>query len=91
MNASARAVEESLFALNHQAAFSSSGSAGILADSGLTDCSCVSRWEDFTRFVVRGSPVLIVLALLGRKGTRILVALATVAMAFDCVMIDMMQ
>jgi len=55
------------------------------------DWSCVSRFETFTRLVLRSTPVLLLLALLGRKGTRLLTALAALAMAYDCIMIDMMR
>src|ERR1700738_4394043 len=53
------------------------------------DWSCVVRWESFTRFVLRSTPVLIVLGFLGRKGTQIFAVLSVLAMAFDCVLIDM--
>ena len=56
----------------------------------LGDWSCVARWRSFTRVVVRGSPFMILLAILGRKGTRILAALTVLAIDFDCIMVDMM-
>jgi hypothetical protein len=51
---------------------------------------CVAKWRSFTGYVVRLSPVLLVLASFGRKGTRIISALLVLATAFDCVLVDMM-
>jgi hypothetical protein len=56
----------------------------------LGDWSCVARWRSFTRFVIQCSLFVILLALLGRKGTRIPTALAVVAIDFDCLLVDMM-
>ena len=56
----------------------------------LGDWSCVDRWRSFTRIVIRTSPLLILLALLGQRGTRILGTLTVLAIDFDCVMVDMM-
>jgi len=53
------------------------------------DWSCVSRWESFTRVVVRSSPVLILLGVLGYRKTRVLMVLCVLTIAFDCVMYDM--
>ncbi len=53
------------------------------------DWSCVSRWESFTRVVVRSSPLLILLGVLGYRKTRVLMVLCVLAIAFDCVMYDM--
>jgi hypothetical protein len=61
---------------------------GCNADLG--DWSCVIRWRAFARSMLRITPFAILLALLGRKGTRILTALAAAAIAYDCVLVDMM-
>ncbi len=56
----------------------------------LGDWSCVARWRTFTRFVIRCSPFMILLALLGRKRMRIFAALTVLAIDFDCLQVDMM-
>jgi hypothetical protein len=56
----------------------------------LGDWSGVARWRSFTRFVIQCSLFVILLALFGRKGTRIPTALAVVAIDFDCLLVDMM-
>ncbi|HEY2820740.1 MAG TPA: hypothetical protein VGJ06_06840 [Candidatus Acidoferrum sp.] len=49
---------------------------------------CVARWLSFTRIILFTVPVLVILAFLGRKGTRMFVALSIVATALDCVAIS---
>lgn len=51
---------------------------------------CVARWREFTRIILITVPVLVPLAFLGRKGTRMLVALSAVGIALDCVAVSMM-
>jgi hypothetical protein len=51
---------------------------------------CVGRWRSFSGVVVRLTPVFLTLAVVGRKGTRILSILWVIAINFDCLMIDMM-
>jgi hypothetical protein len=52
--------------------------------------SRVITWRSFAGTVVRLTPVVIVLVLLGAKRTRILTIVSGLAIAFDCVLIDMM-
>jgi hypothetical protein len=52
--------------------------------------SCVAKWRTFTRLVVQAAPAFLLLAILGRKGTRILSILWIIAMNFDCLMVDLM-
>src|SRR5579872_1216104 len=52
--------------------------------------ACVAKWRSFSSLVVRASPAFLLLAILGRKGTRILSILWIVTVNFDCIMIDMM-
>jgi hypothetical protein len=59
-------------------------------NADLGDWSCVIRWRSFSGFVIRFSPIMILLALFGRKGTRILGALTVLAIDFDCILVDMM-
>jgi hypothetical protein len=59
-------------------------------NADLGDWSCVIRWRSFAGIVIRSSPVMILLALFGRKGTRILGALTVLAIDFDCILVDMM-
>jgi hypothetical protein len=59
------------------------------ADRG--DWSCVGRWLSFAGPVVRGTPVLILLGILGTARVRIFVVLCSLAIAFDCVLVDMMR
>jgi len=56
----------------------------------LGDWSCVVRWRAFTGVIVKITPAAILLAFLGRKGTRIPTALAALAIAYDCIQVDMM-
>ena len=51
---------------------------------------CVARWRFFSAFVVRLTPLFLMLATIGRKGTRILSVLWVIAVNFDCLMVDMM-
>jgi hypothetical protein len=51
---------------------------------------CVARWRDFTWIIFVTVPVLVPLAFLGRKETRMLVALSTVGVALDCLAVSMM-
>jgi hypothetical protein len=59
-------------------------------NADLGDWSCVIRWRAFASLVLKITPFAILLAFLGRKGTRILTALAAAAIAYDCVLVDMM-
>jgi hypothetical protein len=62
----------------------------IPCDVDLYGWACVARWQSFTRVIIKIVPIFILLALLGRKGTRILAALSVLAIAYDCLLIDMM-
>jgi hypothetical protein len=53
------------------------------ADQG--DWSCVIRWENFTRIVVRATPVFLILKALE------LCVVSVLAIAFDCILIEMMR
>jgi hypothetical protein len=57
-------------------------------DSG--DWSCVIRWRAFTRIIMLVTPFLLVSGLFARKGTRIATLCTALAIAFDCLMFDMM-
>src|SRR6266850_4087074 len=59
-------------------------------NADLGDWSCVVRWRSFAGLVIRSSPVMILLALFGEKGTQILGALTVLAIDFDCILVDMM-
>lgn len=59
-------------------------------NADLGDWSCVVRWRSFTGLVIRFSPIMILVALFGRKGTRILGTLTVLAIDFDCILVDMM-
>src|SRR5260370_17234277 len=50
---------------------------------------CVAKWRAFSAGVVRVSPLFLVLAAFGKRGTRILSVLWVIAINFDCLMIDM--
>jgi hypothetical protein len=63
---------------------------GYSCDAGAGDWSCGITWRSFAGTVVRLTPLFIVLALLGAKRTRILTIVSGLAIAFDCVLIDMM-
>jgi len=51
---------------------------------------CVAKWRSFSAAVIKLTPLFLVLAVFGRKGTRILLFCWTLAVAFDCLMVDMM-
>lgn len=52
--------------------------------------SCVATWRSFSALVVRTTPLFILLAAVGRKGTRILSILWVIAINFDCIVIDVL-
>jgi hypothetical protein len=52
--------------------------------------SCVAKWRSFSGLVVRSTPLFLLLATVGRKGTRILSMLWVLAVNFDCIMVDVM-
>jgi hypothetical protein len=52
--------------------------------------SCVARWRSFSAIVVRSTPVFLLLASAGRKGTRIMSILWVLAINFDCIMVDVL-
>jgi hypothetical protein len=54
------------------------------------DWSCVIRWRAFTRIILLVTPFLLVVGLFARKGTRIATLCTALAIAFDCLMFDMM-
>src|ERR1700731_955978 len=62
----------------------------IPCDVGRYGWGCVARWRSFSGSVVRVAPLFIILAALGRRGTRILSVLWIIAVKFDCLMVDMM-
>jgi len=51
---------------------------------------CVAKWRSFSAGVIKLTPLFLVLAVFGRKGTRILLFCWTLGVAFDCLMVDMM-
>jgi hypothetical protein len=50
--------------------------------------ACVARWRSFSTVVVRLTPLFLVLAAAGRRGTRIMSLLWVLAINFDCIMVD---
>jgi hypothetical protein len=52
--------------------------------------SCVARWRSFSGLVVHSTPLFLLLAAAGRKGTRILSILWILAVNLACIMVDMM-
>ena len=62
----------------------------IPCDVGRYGWGCVARWRSFSGSVVRVTPLFVILAALGRRGTRILSVLWIIAVNFDCLMVDMM-
>jgi hypothetical protein len=54
------------------------------------DWSCVARWRTFSGYIVEITPIAILLACFGRRGTRIVSALAALAIAYDCILYDML-
>jgi hypothetical protein len=62
----------------------------IPCDVGRYGWDCVARWRSFSGGVVRVTPLFLVLAVLGRRGTRILSVLWIVAVNFDCLMVDVL-
>jgi hypothetical protein len=50
----------------------------------------VAKWRDFTKSVVRIAPAFLILALCGRKRTRLCSFLWIVAVVIDCLAVDMM-
>jgi hypothetical protein len=63
---------------------------GYRCDAGAGDWSCVIEWRSFAGIVLRLTPALLVLAILGARRTRILIVVSVIAIAFDCILIDMM-
>jgi hypothetical protein len=62
----------------------------IPCDVGLYGWACVAKWRRFSGYVVRTTPIFVLLAAIGKKGTRILSVLWVLAINFDCLMVDMM-
>ena len=62
----------------------------IPCDVGRYGWGCVARWRSFSGGIVRVTPFFVILAALGRRGTRILSVLWIIAVNFDCLMVDMM-
>jgi hypothetical protein len=62
----------------------------IPCDVDLHGWACVAKWRSFSAHVVRTTPIFVLLAASGRKGTRILSVLWILAVNFDCLMVDMM-
>ena len=62
----------------------------IPCDVDLHGWACVAKWRSFSGYVVRTTPIFILLAAIGKKGTRILSVLWVLAVNFDCLMVDMM-
>jgi hypothetical protein len=50
----------------------------------------VAKWRDFTRSVIHIAPAFLILALCGRKKTRLYSFLWIIAMVIDCIAVDMM-
>ena len=51
---------------------------------------CVATWRAFGAEVVRSTPAFLLMACVGRKGTRILSILWVLAINFDCLMVDLL-
>ena len=51
---------------------------------------CVATWRSFSAAVVRSTPAFLLLACIGRKGTRILSILWVLAINFDCLTVDLL-
>jgi hypothetical protein len=52
--------------------------------------ACVARWRSFSTVVIRLTPLFLVLAAAGRRGTRIMSVLWVLAINFDCIMVDVL-
>jgi hypothetical protein len=63
---------------------------GYRSDAGAGDWSCVIAWRSLAGIALRVLPLLLVFALLRAKRTRVLTLVSALAIAFDCVLIDMM-
>jgi hypothetical protein len=63
---------------------------GDRSHAGAGDWSCVIAWRSLAGIVLRVLPLLLVFALLRAKRTRVLTLVSALAIAFDCVLIDMM-
>ncbi len=50
--------------------------------------SCVVKWNIFAKYQLWALPAFVCLAFFGRKGTRIQLISALLAIAFDCVVIS---
>jgi hypothetical protein len=50
--------------------------------------SCLAKWDAFTRYQLWTLPAFVCLAIFGRKGTRIQLISALLAVTFDCVVIS---
>ena len=62
----------------------------IPCDVALYGWACVAKWRSFSGCVVRTSPIFILLAAIGKKGTRILSVLWVLTINLDCLMVDLM-
>jgi hypothetical protein len=62
----------------------------IPQDVAIDNWASVAKWRTFSGAVVRVSPIFLVLALAGRKKTRLLSIFWILAVVLDCLAIDMM-
>lgn len=62
----------------------------IPQDVAKDNWASVAKFRNFTAGVIRIAPLFLVLALLGRKKTRLLSFLWIVAVVIDCIGVDMM-
>jgi hypothetical protein len=62
----------------------------IPQDVAKDNWASVAKWRNFTAWVIRIAPVFLVLALFGRRKTRLFSFLWIVAVVIDCISVDMM-
>jgi hypothetical protein len=62
----------------------------IPQDVAKDNWASVAVWRTFTGHVIRIAPLFFLLAILGRKKTRLLSILLIIAVVLDCIGIDMM-
>jgi len=62
----------------------------IPQDVAKDNWASVATWRNFAAWVIRIAPVFLILALCGRRKTRLLSFLWIVAVVIDCIAVDMM-
>ena len=63
---------------------------GHRCDAGAGDWSCVIEFRSFAGIVLCLTPIFLALAMVGVRRTRIWSGASVIAIAFDCILIDMM-